>query len=138
MCVLSKNEATTSIHVGRGNAVPALMQYYRRIFLFQASLETPWFAAGDGCNTTFFYHMNDRSNKTEMGSLAVEVKTVDQTWFMVFRKAGDQGNIWHQGTIDLSVRHLSLSLLNYLQLPTGNVSRSLSCMYQFEMMSFGG
>lgn len=68
----------------------------------RASLETPWFAAGDGCNTTFFYHMNDRSNKTEMGSLAVEVKTVDQTWFMVFRKAGDQGNIWHQGTIDLS------------------------------------
>ncbi|PFX20514.1 Thrombospondin-3b [Stylophora pistillata] len=75
----------------------------------RASLETPWFAAGDGCNTTFFYHMNDRSNKTEMGSLAVEVKTVDQTWFMVFRKAGDQGNIWHRGTIDLSVRHLSLS-----------------------------
>ena len=82
------------------------------VVFFQASFKTPWFAAGEGCNMTFFYHMNDRSNKKEMGSLAVEVKTVDQTWFMVFRKAGDQGDIWHQGTIDLSVRHLSLHHYN--------------------------
>lgn len=99
--------------VGRVCVVLVLMQYHKKmLFFFQASFKTPWFAAGEGCNMTFFYHMNDRSNKMEMGSLAVEVKTVDQTWFMVFRKAGDQGDIWHQGTIDLSVRHLSLHHYN--------------------------
>lgn len=87
---------------------------------------------------TFFYHMNDRSNKKEMGSLAVEVKTVDQTWFMVFRKAGDQGDIWHQGTIDLSVRHLSLHHYNIFFLTIcQNVSRNFE-QYQFKMMFFSG
>ena len=53
---------------------------------------------------SFFYHMSDRSNSNAMGTLSVEIKTVRKTWFMVFRKAGDQGNTWHQGTVDLSVR----------------------------------
>lgn len=76
------------------------------VFFFscQASFETPWFAAGEGCNMSFFYHMSDRSNSDAMGTLSVEVKTVDKTWFILFRKAGDQNNTWHQGTVDLSVR----------------------------------
>ncbi|XP_020606747.1 MAM and LDL-receptor class A domain-containing protein 1-like [Orbicella faveolata] len=70
----------------------------------RASFETPWFAAGEGCNISFFYHMSDRSKYGDsMGTLSVEIKTVDKTWFMVFWKAGDQGNTWHQGTVDLSV-----------------------------------
>ena len=74
-------------------------------FSCQASFETPWFAAGKGCNTSFFYHMSDRTIAgNSMGTLSVDIKTVDKTWFMVFRKAGDQGNTWHQGAVDLSVR----------------------------------
>lgn len=64
----------------------------------RASLESPWFAAGDGCNVSFFYHMLG----SNMGTLLVEVKTVDKTWFAVFWKAGDQGDKWHQGQVDLS------------------------------------
>ena len=76
----------------------------------QASFETPWFASGDGCNMTFFYHMFNRANgNDEMGTLLVEVKTVDKTWFAVFWKAGNQGNTWHEGKVDLSV-----SCLNFL------------------------
>ena len=41
-----------------------------------------------------------------MGTLLVEVKTVDKTWFAVFWKAGDQGDKWHQGHVDLSVRNI--------------------------------
>jgi len=48
--------------------------------------------------------MSDRSNSSAMGTLSVEIKTVDKTWFMVFWRAGDQGNRWNQGTVDLSVR----------------------------------
>jgi len=69
----------------------------------QASFETPWFAAGDGCNMSFFYHMSDRSSGNNMGTLLVEVKTVDKTWFAVFWKAGSQGDKWLQGNVDLSV-----------------------------------
>lgn len=47
--------------------------------------------------------MSDRTNKSEMGTLLVEVKTVDKTWFAVFWKAGDQGDKWYQGYVDLSV-----------------------------------
>ena len=39
----------------------------------------------------------------QMGTLTVEVKTVDKTWFAVFHKGGDQGDKWHQGHVDLSV-----------------------------------
>ena len=78
------------------------------VFLMQASFETPWFAAGNGCNMSFFYHMSDRSSGNNMGTLLVEVKTVDKTWFAVFWKAGNQGDKWHQGNVDLSVRSLSL------------------------------
>ena len=39
----------------------------------------------------------------QMGTLTVEVKTVDKTWFAVFHKGGDQGDTWHQGNVDLSV-----------------------------------
>ena len=78
--------------------------------LLQASFETPWFAAGDACNMSFFYHMSDRTGGDDkMGSLLVEVKTVDKTWFAVFWKAGNQGNKWHQGNVDLSVRSRFLS-----------------------------
>jgi len=79
-------------------------------FLMQASFETPWFAAGDGCNMSFFYHMSYRSsgNSMHMGTLLVEVKTVDKTWFAVFWKAGNQGGKWHEGNVDLSVRSFSL------------------------------
>ena len=38
-----------------------------------------------------------------MGTLTVEVKTVDKTWFAVFHKGGDQGDKWHHGNVDLSV-----------------------------------
>jgi len=69
----------------------------------RASFETPWFAAGDGCNMSFFYHMSDRSSGNNMGTLLVEVKTVDKTWFAVFWKAGSQGDKWLQGNVDLSV-----------------------------------
>lgn len=73
--------------------------------MLQASFETPWFAAGDACNMSFFYHMSDRIvGGNNMGSLLVEVKTVQKTWFAVFWKAGNQGNQWHQGNVDLSVR----------------------------------
>ena len=75
-------------------------------FLLQASFETPWFTTGSGCNMSFFYHMSDRrQTRNNMGTLLVEVKTVDKTWFAVFWKAGDQGNQWHQGQVDLSVRN---------------------------------
>ena len=53
---------------------------------------------------SFFYHMSDRKSGNSVGSLSVEIKMVDKTWFIVFWKAGDQGNTWHQGTVDLSVR----------------------------------
>jgi len=70
----------------------------------RASFETPWFATGSGCNLSFFYHMSDRqATPISMGTLLVEVKTVDKTWFAVFWKAGDQGDQWHQGHVDLSV-----------------------------------
>lgn len=50
--------------------------------------------------------MSDRHvTRINMGTLLVEVKTVDKTWFAVFWKAGDQGNQWHQGHVDLSVRY---------------------------------
>ncbi|XP_074635587.1 thrombospondin-3-like isoform X2 [Acropora palmata] len=69
----------------------------------RASFETPWFATGSGCNLSFFYHMSDRqATPISMGTLLVEVKTVDKTWFAVFWKAGDQGDQWHQGHVDLS------------------------------------
>lgn len=66
--------------------------------------------------------MSDRSNSNSMGTLSVEMKTVDKIWFMVFRKAGDQGNTWHQGTVDLSVRIIFLvdtllSLSPYMEIP---------------------
>ena len=69
--------------------------------------------------------MSDRSNSNSMGTLSVELKTVDKIWFMVFRKAGDQGNTWHQGTVDLSVRihnviflvDTLLSLSPYMEIP---------------------
>ena len=48
--------------------------------------------------------MYDRSSSNAMGTLSVDVKTVDKTWFIVFGKRGNQGNMWHQGTVDLSVR----------------------------------
>lgn len=69
---------------------------------------TPWFATGHNCNMTFFYHMSCRKlygpkKVDQMGTLTVEVKTVDKTWFAVFHKGGDQGNTWHQGSVDLSV-----------------------------------
>ena len=55
---------------------------------------------------SFFYHMSDRHpTRINMGTLLVEVKTVDKTWFAVFWKAGDQGDQWHQGHVDLSVRY---------------------------------
>ena len=63
--------------------------------------------------------------KDQMGTLTVEVKTVDKTWFAVFYKGGDQGDTWHQGNVDLSVRILAslftftymsnIDLLSYLQ-----------------------
>ena len=50
----------------------------------------------------------------QMGTLTVEVKTVDKTWFAVFYKGGDQGDTWHQGNVDLSVRVLaSLFMFTY-------------------------
>ena len=56
---------------------------------------------------SFFYHMLStklyKSKIPQMGTLTVEVKTVDKTWFAVFHKGGDQGNTWHQGNVDLSV-----------------------------------
>ena len=49
--------------------------------------------------------MSDRyKTRINMGTLLVEVKTVAKTWFAVFWKAGDQGDQWHQGHVDLSVR----------------------------------
>ena len=48
--------------------------------------------------------MSDQKFGNSVGTLSVEIKTVDKTWFIVFWKAGDQGNTWHQGTVDLSVR----------------------------------
>jgi len=80
----------------------------------RASFETPWFAAGDGCNMSFFYHMSDRSSGNNMGTLLVEVKTVDKTWFAVFWKAGNQGDKWHQGNVDLSVSTCSFRLVDRL------------------------
>ena len=54
--------------------------------------------------------MSDRTGGDDyMGSLLVEVKTVHKTWFAVFWKAGNQGNKWHQGNVDLSVRSRFLS-----------------------------
>ena len=53
---------------------------------------------------SFFYHMSDRMvGGNNMGSLLVEVKAVHKKWFAVFWKAGNQGNQWHQGNVDLSV-----------------------------------
>lgn len=60
---------------------------------------------------SFFYHMSDRSSGINMGTLSVEVKTVDKTWFIVFGKRGNQGNTWHQGIVDLSVRAIVFSEL---------------------------
>lgn len=50
------------------------------------------------------YETKKSKNKIpQMGTLTVEVKTVDKTWFAVFHKGGNQGDTWHQGNVDLSV-----------------------------------
>lgn len=52
--------------------------------------------------------MSNRANGDGMGTLLVEVKTVDKTWFAVFWKAGNQGDTWHEGNVDLSVSCLNV------------------------------
>ena len=51
-----------------------------------------------------------------MGTLTVEVKTVDKTWFAVFHKGGDQGDKWHHGNVDLSVslKHFIMSRIIFM------------------------
>lgn len=102
-CIITVKDRSLSYNTNKfmectGNIISLMM--HSLFFSCQASLETPWFTAGEGCNMSFFYHMSGNS----MGTLSVEIKTVDKMWFMVFRKAGDQGNTWYQGTVDLSVR----------------------------------
>lgn len=38
-----------------------------------------------------------------MGFFMVDVKTENQPWHEVFRRAGNQGNHWHKGFVELSV-----------------------------------
>lgn len=38
-----------------------------------------------------------------MGFFMVDVKTENQPWHEVFRRAGNQGNHWHEGFVELSV-----------------------------------
>ena len=51
-----------------------------------------------------------------MGTLTVEVKTVDKTWFAVFHKGGNQGDKWHHGNVDLSVSlwHFIMSGITFM------------------------
>ena len=70
---------------------------------------------------SFFYHMSSLKllgprKIPQMGTLTVEVKTVDKTWFAVFHKGGDQGDTWHQGHVDLSVSlwHFIMSGITFM------------------------
>lgn len=56
------------------------------------------FDAYENEQITFWYHMYGGN----MGTLFLEVSNQSGSWTELWRMSGDQGNLWHQATVDLS------------------------------------
>jgi len=68
----------------------------------KAFLLSPCFDISSGSATlSFWYHMYSDTDDM-MGTFAVDLYCNNQWYYEIFTKSEDQGNSWHQATIDLS------------------------------------